>query len=104
MVCFFFSSRRRHTRYIGDWSSDVCSSDLVVSFPIGFIEWVADAFVPAQRPGAVTRRDDDLRMPGRLDQLQIGRASCRERVQISVADVALKKTSMKIIWCIKYEI
>src|SRR5437762_10960313 len=29
-VCvFFFSSRRRHTRYIGDWSSDVCSSDLV---------------------------------------------------------------------------
>src|SRR5436189_1819600 len=25
---FFFSSRGRHTRYIGDWSSDVCSSDL----------------------------------------------------------------------------
>src|SRR5437762_5630667 len=25
---YFFSSRRRHTRYIGDWSSDVCSSDL----------------------------------------------------------------------------
>ena len=24
----WFSSRRRHTRYIGDWSSDVCSSDL----------------------------------------------------------------------------
>src|SRR5437762_3513786 len=28
---FFFSSRRRHTRYIGDWSSDVCSSDLSVA-------------------------------------------------------------------------
>src|SRR5437762_12030022 len=28
MFVFFFSSRRRHTRYIGDWSSDVCSSDL----------------------------------------------------------------------------
>src|SRR5437762_3715231 len=27
-IIFFFSSRRRHTRYIGDWSSDVCSSDL----------------------------------------------------------------------------
>src|SRR5437879_7050276 len=27
---FFFSSRRRHTIYIGDWSSDVCSSDLLV--------------------------------------------------------------------------
>src|SRR5437879_4360711 len=25
---FFFSSRRRHTRYIGDWSSDVCSSPI----------------------------------------------------------------------------
>src|SRR5437762_11046696 len=28
LLGFFFSSRRRHTRYIGDWSSDVCSSDL----------------------------------------------------------------------------
>src|SRR5437763_9567237 len=28
LLSFFFSSRRRHTRYIGDWSSDVCSSDL----------------------------------------------------------------------------
>src|SRR6266508_5748565 len=28
MFCFFFSSRRRHTRWPRDWSSDVCSSDL----------------------------------------------------------------------------
>src|SRR5256885_9530357 len=28
MFFFFFSSRRRHTRLQGDWSSDVCSSDL----------------------------------------------------------------------------
>src|SRR6266850_3930805 len=28
MIFFFFSSRRRHTRLQGDWSSDVCSSDL----------------------------------------------------------------------------
>src|SRR5574337_516536 len=27
-IFFFFSSRRRHTRLSGDWSSDVCSSDL----------------------------------------------------------------------------
>src|SRR5258706_4666967 len=27
-VSFFFSSRRRHTRLVSDWSSDVCSSDL----------------------------------------------------------------------------
>src|SRR2546426_7294205 len=29
VIFFFFSSRRRHTRLQGDWSSDVCSSDLV---------------------------------------------------------------------------
>src|SRR5438093_6621344 len=28
-VFFFFSSRRRHTRLVSDWSSDVCSSDLL---------------------------------------------------------------------------
>src|SRR3712207_7192289 len=33
VIClvFFFSSRRRHTRYWRDWSSDVCSSDLHLS-------------------------------------------------------------------------
>src|SRR2546429_6767541 len=36
---FFFSSRRRHTRCSRDWSSDVCSSDLLDSFPGGQI-WV----------------------------------------------------------------
>src|SRR5437870_13077360 len=30
MMCFFFSSRRRHTRWPRDWSSDVCSSDLIL--------------------------------------------------------------------------
>src|SRR5207248_8670062 len=31
---FFFSSRRRHTRSYGDWSSDVCSSDLAMPITI----------------------------------------------------------------------
>src|SRR2546430_5688597 len=30
---FFFSSRRRHTRFDCDWSSDVCSSDLPIRLP-----------------------------------------------------------------------
>src|SRR2546430_6160924 len=30
-ILFFFSSRRRHTRFDCDWSSDVCSSDLMVT-------------------------------------------------------------------------
>src|SRR2546426_2130324 len=33
---FFFSSRRRHTRLQGDWSSDVCSSDLATLPRAGF--------------------------------------------------------------------
>src|SRR5205807_5713668 len=32
---FFFSSRRRHTRLQGDWSSDVCSSDYAPAEPRG---------------------------------------------------------------------
>src|SRR5256885_9188916 len=35
IVFFFFSSRRRHTRLQGDWSSDVCSSDLALGSPRG---------------------------------------------------------------------
>src|SRR3989454_8752677 len=37
---FFFSSRRRHTRLQGDWSSDVCSSDL--------IGWIAAGLMPVR--------------------------------------------------------
>src|SRR5256885_3838389 len=44
---FFFSSRRRHTRLQGDWSSDVCSSDL----PVG------GALVGAAAQGASTTLD-----------------------------------------------
>src|SRR5712692_2732829 len=32
MIFFFFSSRRRHTRWNCDWSSDVCSSDLLIAW------------------------------------------------------------------------
>src|SRR5205814_2831510 len=33
VLFFFFSSRRRHTRCLSDWSSDVCSSDLQLLWP-----------------------------------------------------------------------
>src|SRR5256885_12228613 len=36
---FFFSSRRRHTRLQGDWSSDVCSSDLSSSWASCWAKW-----------------------------------------------------------------
>src|SRR2546430_12427045 len=34
LIFFFFSSRRRHTRFDCDWSSDVCSSDLSL-----YLQW-----------------------------------------------------------------
>src|SRR5262245_64687026 len=37
-VVFFFSSRRRHTRCLSDWSSDVCSSDLHAVFLMGVLD------------------------------------------------------------------
>src|SRR3989454_12107364 len=42
---FFFSSRRRHTRLQGDWSSDVCSSDLVCEAG-GFLKTKSDLPAP----------------------------------------------------------
>src|SRR5699024_12063779 len=42
--CFFFSSRRRHTRSKRDWSSDVCSSDLYI---LGDAGWNA---APLSKP------------------------------------------------------
>src|SRR5690606_40108657 len=36
LVLFFFSSRRRHTRFSRDWSSDVCSSDLPTTIKPAF--------------------------------------------------------------------
>src|SRR6266516_464779 len=45
MVCFFFSSRRRHTRSYGDWSSDVCSSDLAW-VALGALNALAPPFGP----------------------------------------------------------
>src|SRR5256885_6532866 len=50
---FFFSSRRRHTRLQGDWSSDVCSSDLVL---VGYPGTRASMWQQAGRAG---RREEE---------------------------------------------
>src|SRR5256885_11609921 len=42
LLSFFFSSRRRHTRLQGDWSSDVCSSDLAYGLALGIAFQIAD--------------------------------------------------------------
>src|SRR2546422_8477920 len=66
---FFFSSRRRHTRCSRDWSSDVCSSDLILeSFVQGaFVdanESLAVIFERLEKPGdpkVRIHRDPDIR-------------------------------------------
>src|SRR3712207_8502700 len=52
MCVFFFSSRRRHTRYWRDWSSDVCSSDLALLLLAGY---AATVVAPAVAKGTTTR-------------------------------------------------
>src|SRR5437588_9122793 len=98
---FFFSSRRRHTRSLCDWSSDVCSSDLDVAGgmkdELDLVLVAAEFFrVSERQSGQVRGTAIDffvgekwilgnvfLRLlaghhAGRV--VQIGRASCRERV------------------------
>src|SRR5256885_11008682 len=57
-VCFFFSSRRRHTRLQGDWSSDVCSSDLA-SDKFGLVRLVAPLTAPRERDGIGGEREHE---------------------------------------------
>src|SRR5205814_6494953 len=95
------SSRGRHTRCLSDWSSDVCSSDLfrmttTVETPDALAERYRrlDAFLQKLRgdiyPEAPSSVHTSLsrqmfeRLCGVYPQAQIGRASCRERAQISV--------------------
>src|SRR5947199_10720968 len=56
MVILFFSSRRRHTRCLSDWSSDVCSSDLIAQLCDDAIEVPARLVEPPFRLGQVGRR------------------------------------------------
>src|SRR5256886_8465994 len=88
-LVFFFSSRRRHTRFDCDWSSDVCSSDLALALPgavlpggfeigarktyghisEGMICSVSELALGDDHTGILVLPADE-----------IGRASCRERV------------------------
>src|SRR5690606_39513953 len=100
---FFFSSRRRHTRFSRDWSSDVCSSDL----PQPPAESLADErgtpfagheeldlglrFVQNSPCGGEVAAgltvERHLLLEIHVVAVEIGRASCRERVWASGASV-----------------
>src|SRR5437870_3099036 len=94
------SSRRRHTRWPRDWSSDVCSSDLHLGKGLGlkFLQHVertrlVAVLVPVNSPDPQAIYELLLREAASyspelaakphvvvLSKLEIGRASCRERV------------------------
>src|SRR5689334_25059597 len=84
---FFFSSRRRHTRWNCDWSSDVCSSDLETG------SWELNIFGEVKSPLSLNF-DQLRRFPGR--SVQIGRASSRERVEASVGGVRVRKNATSL--------
>src|SRR3546814_10076098 len=99
MSCFFFKQKTAYEMRISDWSSDVCSSDLIARRPVlldrhAFLAPARCGPQPGQsaRPQQplVADAGDEVRPPARdacrqraqalAEVEQIGRASCRERV------------------------
>src|SRR3546814_7387905 len=96
LICvlfFFFKQKTAYEMRISDWSSDVCSSDLQVRFE-AWESRVSDRYdfnsaeyitLPnpdygRTTPGAIEPQSTSIRVPHHYTQVQIGRASCRERV------------------------
>src|SRR5690606_40219927 len=91
---FFFSSRRRHTRFSRDWSSDVCSSDLTnerhcLLYRLKFELRYASAsrqifrrtFHPIQKPLSLRTWHVHMKMPAlpaRSEERRVG-TECRSR-------------------------
>src|SRR5690348_3821978 len=101
---FFFSSRRRHTSWTGDWSSDVCSSDLTCasarrcSAPRSWSSGPPASTAPGstggrwpwpRSDGCSTSRAPAPAPGWSSAPSKIGRASCRGRVGITEADDVL---------------
>src|SRR5690606_40791674 len=102
---FFFSSRRRHTRFSRDWSSDVCSSDLQhYAFPSGnqmeALEiasgkslvlsgagrWCLGFYPRANATAQITDSTGTSNVPIRSEERRVG-----ERATVSVGDVAVSE-------------
>src|SRR5262245_64685195 len=89
MFCVLFSSRRRHTRCLSDWSSDVCSSDLGNDKPgrdcceglsrREFVRAVGVAALATAAPGVTVAAEKAGPTPkAAAETAEIGRASGRE--------------------------
>src|SRR5690606_40789176 len=96
----FFSSRRRHTRFARDWSSDVCSSDLVAPATADLLARLAHGHAddlvttlclattapltvcPAMNHRMWLHPATQANIGLLRERGEIGRASCRERVEV----------------------
>src|SRR3546814_13296553 len=114
---FFFKQKTAYEMRISDWSSDVCSSYLPFSVTLG--RSGIDLEIPVDRSILEVLRDNGIRAPSSCESgtcgscrtrliegdvehrdMEIGRASCRERVcqyvWNSVVAVSLKKKTKKV--------
>src|SRR3546814_10592438 len=80
---FFFKQKTAYEMRISDWSSDVCSSDLLAKLPSGIAAVVFPADLMHVEKYRRSRTDEEFielaRHVAEID-IEIGRASCRERV------------------------
>src|SRR5438046_8760460 len=85
MYLFFFSSRRRHTRLVSDWSSDVCTSDL------------GGALRPSEQGHQCRRRCDEKDDPG--GGLEAGLDDTADRLErhASAPAAASSRASVSIV-------
>src|SRR2546426_12358564 len=94
-IFFFFSSRRRHTRLQGDWSSDVCSSDLAqlpFQHPLGARNLLFQRGAPTQHRFALIGE-----VPSRL--LRTGRRSERSFASLAhLTDLQWLFHSFQKVW------
>src|SRR5258707_15858439 len=77
---FFFSSRRRHTRYWRDWSSDVCSSDLGLVITLPLLTFYAGQAHHVGVERQQRQRDDEADDPRHDEQLHAIESHHLERV------------------------
>src|SRR2546430_3609392 len=105
-IFFFFSSRRRHTRFDCDWSSDVCSSDLDMDYfkrindTLGHPAGDAVLAAAGKRLANTLRDNETLLRWGGEEFLVLDRKSTRlnsSHSQISYAVFCLKKKKKKHI-------
>src|SRR5690606_40575566 len=87
-ILFFFSSRRRHTRFSRDWSSDVCSSDL------GMLGKVAHTW--RQRPELRTAELHERLLRLWVEQEAFRLAGIRLRQQLAAGEPGPEGSGMKL--------